>query len=259
MSIVNRIDEKRVPKHRITTIHANREVERLKDNFKDRNTGKNRFKNKNKSFSITLKLKKIILNHILDNIKEYAIVILIFLIGITMGVMFINNISEAQGNEIKEYINQFINAIKENHSIDTNSLLKNSLIEYFKLVVCMWFIGSTVIGMPIVLGIVLFRGFCIGYTVSATIAVLGTQKGIIFFLSTIFMQNIIFIPVLLALSVSGINLYKSIMKDKRKENIKLEIFRHTIYCLLFCVLLLLAALVETYISTNLLTTYIKYI
>lgn len=53
-------------------------------------------------------------------------------------------------------------------------------------------------------------------------------------------------------------LYKSIVKDKRKENIKLEITRHTIFCVLILLMLELAAFVEVYISTSLLQMCVKY-
>lgn len=123
----------------------------------------------------------------------------------------------------------------------------------------MWFVGSTVIGIPIVLGIVAFRGFCLGYTISSSVAIWGTGKGILFFVTSMLLQNIIFIPCMLALAVSGIKLYKSIMKDKRKENIKIEIFRHTIFSVMILILLILASFIETYVSTSLLNFYIQYL
>lgn len=123
----------------------------------------------------------------------------------------------------------------------------------------MWFVGSTVIGIPIVLGIVAFRGFCLGYTISSSVAIWGTGKGILFFITSMLLQNIIFIPCMLALAVSGIKLYKSIMKDKRKENIKIEIFRHTIFSVMILILLILASFIETYVSTSLLNFYVQYL
>lgn len=204
------------------------------------------------------KLKNIILDNIYHNLKAYCIATVIFLIGIVAGVIFINHINETQKAEIGEYINQFITAIKGNYEINKSELLKKSLIENLKLALGMWFIGLAVVGIPIVLGIVLFRGFCIGYTVSSAIAILGVQKGSVFFLTTILAQNIIFIPVIIALAVSGMKLYKSIMKDKRKENIKVEIVRHTIVSVMLFMLLVAASLIEVYISTNLLTACIGF-
>ena len=205
------------------------------------------------------KLKNLILNNIYSNLRYYIIVMIILIIGIACGVIFINNINEEQKAEISKYISDFISSLKNNYEINKAELLKNSLIENFKLTLGMWFIGSTVVGLPIVLGIVLYRGFCIGYTVSSAIAILGAQKGIIFTLSSILLQNIIIIPVLLVLSVSGIKLYKSIMKDKRRENIKLEIIRHTVVSIIGLIFLVLATIIEVYISSSLLTMSLRFL
>ncbi len=197
-------------------------------------------------------IKQLILNHFYENIKAYIIVIIIFIIGIVAGVIFINNTNETQSTEIQNYITSFINSLKQDYHIDKLELLKKSLGDNFILILTMWFIGSTVIGIPIIFGIVLFRGFCIGYTVSSIIASLGVQKGLIFLFTTVFLQNLIFIPVVICMTVSCIRLYKSIMRDKRRENIKLEIIRHTLFSIVLIIFLIVAALVESYISTNLL-------
>ena len=202
--------------------------------------------------------KEIILNHILENGKSYFIVTALLLIGIVAGVIFINNANESQITEIQNYINSFISSLKQDYHIDKMQLMKNSLGDNLILIVSMWFIGSTVIGIPIVFGIVLFRGFCIGYTVSAIIGVLGVQKGILFFFTTIFLQNLLFIPVIICMAVSCIRLYQSIMKDKRKENIKIEVIKHTMRSILLLLLLVIASLLEVYILTNLLMLCIQF-
>ena len=204
-------------------------------------------------------IKQLILNHFYENIKAYIIVIIIFIIGIVAGVIFINNTNETQGIEIQNYITSFINSLKQDYHIDKLELLKKSLGDNFILILTMWFIGSTVIGIPIIFGIVLFRGFCIGYTVSSIIASLGVQKGLIFLFTTVFLQNLIFIPVIICMAVSCIRLYKSIMKDKRRENIKVEIIRHTLISIVLIIFLIVASLVESYISTNLLMLGINWI
>ena len=72
-------------------------------------------------------------------------------------------------------------------------------------------------------------------------------------------QNILFIPCILSLAVSGMKLYKSIVKNKRKENIKLEITRHTLFCLLILIILGISALIEVYVSTGLLQICTKFL
>ena len=204
-----------------------------------------------------INIQHAIINHIVENLKLYIIVITIFIIGIVAGVIFINNTNNMQMVEIQNYINNFVESLKNNYHIDKLELLKSSITDNFVLTIAMWFIGSTVIGIPIIFGIVIYRGFCIGYTVSAIVATLGVQKGILFLVSTIFLQNIIFIPVIICMTISCIKLYKSIMKDRRRENIKLEIVRHTISSVIFFVLLLIATIVEVYVSSNILMLSIK--
>ena len=204
-------------------------------------------------------LKNIILEHINNNLKDYTILVLFFLVCIILGVVFINNANETEQQQISSYINGMVNSLKGDYEIDSVVLLKSSIIENIKLVIILWFAGSTVIGMPFVYGIITYRGFCLGYTSASIIGVLGTQKGIVFLITSLLLQNLLFIPCLLALGVSGLKLYRSIMKDKRKENIKVEIYRHTIFCLLMLIGLVCSSVIETYVSSSLFTYSVEFL
>ena len=204
------------------------------------------------------KICQLIKEHISNNAKEYLIVALMFIIGIFAGVFFVNNIQEEQKTEITQYLNNFIQQFKNIQNLDTINLLKTSITQNAVLAILIWFFGTTVIGIPVVFGIVIYRGFCLGYTVSVTITVLGLSKGLTFSLVSMLLQNIIMIPAILALAVSGFKLYKSIVKDKRKENIKLEILRHTIFSILMLAVLVISSVIEVFISTNILSYIIKY-
>lgn len=205
------------------------------------------------------KIGDIILEHIKNNAKDYLSLLILFIIGIIVGIFFINHTSEEQKQEITSYINTFISTLKENNKIDYVELLKDSIIKNISLSLILWFIGSTVTLIPIIYIIVTYRGFCLGYTISSAVAILGGSKGFLFSIVTLLFQNIFIIPALLAISVSGIKLYKSITKNRRKENIKLEIYKHTIFSLLMTILLIIASFAEVYISSNLLNGVIQYI
>lgn len=227
---------------------------------------KEHMKMQNKREKGTIKIRKkqrskiisILIEFIKNNIKEYFIISLIFLIGIFLGVMFTNNSTDQQKTEIVSYVNTYIEAFKQTTSEQNLELLQNNIKDNAVLSVIMWFVGSTVIGIPVIFGIILFRGFCLGYTISAITIVLGTGKGIAFTATAIIMQNLLFIPAIISLGVSSLKTYKSILNDKRRENIKLEIIRHTVFSILMALLLMLSAVVETEISTNLLRSVIKY-
>ena len=176
-----------------------------------------------------------------------------------MGIIIVNNSNEVQKTELNNYITGFITELKNGSKLDYFKLLQTSFFNNFLTVIILWFMSSTVIGIPLVYGEIGYKGFCLGYTISSVVAALGTGKGILFVVTSMLLHNIIFIPSILLLSVSGINLYKSIIKDRRKENIKIEIIRHTIFSLIILVILLLASLIETYVSSNLLISIIKYL
>lgn len=92
-----------------------------------------------------LKLKSIIASHIVNNKKDYIIILLLFIIGIFLGVLFINNIQEEQFNNVENYITNFINKLKELQNLDSLNLLKNSITQNIILAILLWFFGTTVI------------------------------------------------------------------------------------------------------------------
>lgn len=194
--------------------------------------------------------------NILNNTKSYFIVIIIFTVGIFLGVMFINQTENK--SEIEKYINTYVDETKTLQNGDYIGELQRDIKNNIILVLLLWFAGTTIIGLPIVFAIILFRGFCLGYTIASCVYVLGKMKGIIFIIITIFLQNIIFIPALMVLGVSSIKLYTSIIKDRRRENIKLSILKHSIISFIIMIILILTSILKIEISYRLIVNLIKY-
>ena len=197
--------------------------------------------------------------HVENNKKSYIIASVIFIIGVVIGVIFINQIEEETQNQIGSYINTFVECLNSDYEINKQELLRSSIISNMIFVFLIWFIGSTVIGIPIVYLLIAIKGFSLSYTISSILITFGTGKGILFSLASLLFQNIIIIPCILALAVSGMKLYKSIMKDKNRENIKVEIIRHTIFSLFISVFYIMSSFVEVYVSSNLITLCVSYI
>ena len=206
-------------------------------------------KRKNEIFTI-------VKDDITNNLKSYAIIVIIFTVGIFLGVLFINQTEQKE--EITEYINTYIEHTKTIQNGDFFGELKDDIKGNILLVLLLWFSGTTIIGIPIVFGILLFRGFCLGYTIASCVYVLGKIKGLIFVFITIFLQNIIFIPAIIILGVSSIKLYTSIIKDRRKENIKLSILKHSIRTVFILIALILSSIIKIGISYKLIIELIKY-
>lgn len=197
--------------------------------------------------------------HIENNLREYAIASTIFIIGILFGVIFINNLNDTQNNEIGNYIRTSIENLKESQDINQLLFIKETIKENLTFVILLWLMGSTVIGLLLVYIIVAFKGFCLSYTISAIFHVLNNGKTIAMLVSTMLLKNIIVIPCTIALAVSGMKVYKSIMQDRRRENIKLEILRHTCFSIFILIVLILSSLIEVYLSQLILKCCVKYI
>ena len=205
-----------------------------------------------------IKLPEVFKKYIENNIKEYLLITIIFIIGLFAGVVFINNCRQENQEQISSYIEEFIEKFKDMESIEKGSLSIGAIKSNIGLVIILWLAGTTVIGVPIVLGIILFRGFCLGFTISSVTYTIGTTKGIAFCLSALFLKNMLFIPAIITLGVSSIKLYKSIMKDRRKDNIKLEIVRHTIISGLMLFIIIIGVILDAQISIFILHKVIKY-
>ena len=205
-----------------------------------------------------LKIKTAVTTYLLENSKKYILITAIFLIGIFGGVILVNNSTEENNTQISNYINSFIDKLKTEKEISSQELMVVTIRKNIILALFLWFAGTTVIGLPVVFVLIFIRGLSLGYTVSAITFTLGTGKGIWFSTISLLLQNILFIPAIVTIGVSSIKLYKSILKDRRKENIKLEILKHTIVSGIMIFVIIISAFVENNISFNILQKTIKY-
>ena len=130
-----------------------------------------------KKINNSSRIKEIISLHIEKNLKEYIVVSIIFFIGIIIGVIFINKISDNQKTEITSYISNFITDIKDDRNIDEIALLLNSIKNNFLLTIFLWFMGLTILGMFVVYPTICFRGFCLGYTISSIVLTIRNKYG----------------------------------------------------------------------------------
>lgn len=195
-------------------------------------------------------MKKVLIEYIIRNKKNFIIIAILFFIGVAVGIFSINNSNQAQKEELNIYITSLINKIKNTDNIDNIELLILCIKENVSLILIVWFLGCTIIGGIFIYLAIIYKGFTIGYTISAMIAVLGIKQGIILSMVSLLFQNIIFLLAFFLIAENGIKLYKGIYS--RCINLKEEVMRHTIIMLITIMLSILSSFVEVYISMKLL-------
>lgn len=139
-------------------------------------------------------MRTILINYIIRNKKNFIIIISLFCIGVGMGIFFINNLNDIQQNEVSIYIEEVIKTIKGTDSFDKMKLLFFSIKENVFSILIIWFLGCTIIGGIFIYVAMIYKGFLLGYTIAAMMAVLGIKQGIFISLISILFQNIFFLP-----------------------------------------------------------------
>lgn len=207
---------------------------------------------------ILKRVAELIINHIKINKKSYAIIFLIFLIGLLIGVVVVNNMSNESIGLKEEYINTCVYKINE-QNLNSMEILKLSLKNNVIYACIIWFFGTTVIGIPIVFAMILYKGFSLGYVISLVSAVLGVKNSMIFSLLGLAIHNMMLLPVIFAIAVSGMKLYKSIIIRKKIVNIKQEIFRHIFFSSIMLIGVIFASMLESFVSSILLKIMVGYL
>ena len=111
-----------------------------------------------------------------NNKKNFLMLIILFCIGIILGITFINHANEIQMEEIASYVNSLKDNIKNSDDINKTMILTQSMKQNAVFVLLIWFLGCTILGSFLIYIAIIYRGFSIGYTVSAMIATLGVKS-----------------------------------------------------------------------------------
>lgn len=108
--------------------------------------------------------------------------------------------------------------------------------------------GLTVVGLPLIAGIVFIRAFSLGFTIHFLLQEKG-GTGIMIAL-TLLPQNLIYIPVLLAAAVTGLNFSLGIVRGNYRIFGPLwqRLISYTVTMVFLLLLIMAGALVEAYVA-----------
>lgn len=198
---------------------------------------------------------------LMESLKENKItflwVLLFFLVGIVLGSYTVYYMSDFNRVEITTYFNNFLEFLGGN-SVSYTSILVDSIKSILPMVAIIVLLGYTAVGTPIILMMDLAKGYVIGFTFSLIVSMLGS-KGVMLVLSGLMLQNLIFIPIIMLISVLAIR--HSVTKLKMgvsRDRVKLDVSRAYLnFQGLLSLIIILGILIETYISPNLIRLVIS--
>ena len=186
-----------------------------------------------------------ILEHIERNSRYYLILIILFFIGVSLGVIFLNNLSDNGKIEVSNYLNMFLEQIGTKDSINVKTLIYDSIKQNYMMILLIFFLGTTIIGAPLIYVLIFYKGFSFSYTISAIIGTLGFRNGIIICIATL-IPYLIYFPTLISACVSNLVLNKEIINNKRREGLKVILTRHFLASLIAIFLIVISTIIQNY-------------
>lgn len=163
------------------------------------------------------KLIFLLKNYYRVNKKYFVFITIIFFIAIMSGSIFTLTLNDTDTNIVSEFFSNYLENINK---INYISSFVNSLISNIFVVMIIWLLSYSIIGLPIIILIFFYKSFIIGFSISGII-INYKIKGLLMAFLYIFPHQILFILALLYLLVfsviMSINLFYAVFKH---ENIR---------------------------------------
>ncbi len=143
------------------------------------------------------------------------IVLLAFVIGIVSGAVGVKALALDQRSELLAYVDSFMRGIvRYTEPVSRWKAVRASLVNNARTAAAAWFLGVTVIGIPVTILIIFTRGFVIGFTVGFLVEEMG-YKGILFALAAILPHNLLAVPAILCLGALSLSFSFALIASKR--------------------------------------------
>lgn len=167
-------------------------------------------------------------------IKEvgYILLLIIFFVGIICGSFCMKKVSENDLNEYKISIRESL----ENNQTNLKEANITNLWDTLKTIFIFWIVGMSIVGMPILVIYVGYKGFSLGYTIMTIIKVLGVTTGNKYIFENLFFRNVILVFSMIILANYSIKIFRNFFKDK--DNIKVDAIKYTMFSTFFCIVIM---------------------
>ena len=103
-------------------------------------------------------------NKLYEQKKIYLSVIVTIILGILLGIIYNLILSKSDHTLISNQLNAFFDSIKKN-DINYLSMLINSLIGNLSLVILIWLLGISIIGLPLIYILCFGKGFLLSFSI----------------------------------------------------------------------------------------------
>jgi stage II sporulation protein M len=191
-------------------------------------------------------LRQRLKQHIRDNRWQYLVISLIFLIGLAMGAQKVEGLEGGVRDYLGEMIDNYLLEGRESPIYGSGILLAAAATQA-KTVLAIWFLGLTIIGVPLILAVVFLRGYALGFTVGFLIHQKG-GAGVLMSILSILPQNLVYIPFLIIWSVVAVNFSAYLVGRNSGGSLGRTFGNYSLLLAIFMLLFIVGAFIEAYLS-----------
>ena len=146
--------------------------------------------------------------HLQDHRRIYLVLLLLFLIGILAGSFTSSLLEERQAAQLAAYLDQRLQQFQDHTGEGERT---SALLAPLKEIFLLWFLGLTVIGLPFIGGMVFWKGYVIGFTVSFLVGHRAWQ-GLFLALTSVFLPHLFYLPPLFLSSALACSFSLNLLK-----------------------------------------------
>lgn len=139
--------------------------------------------------------------HLEEHLVSYFFVLVLFAVGVTFGAIAVKALTFSQKQELLTFLRQFFAggvAVPSSPAVFVQTLSAN-----LQLAGLVWLLGVLVFGLPLVIIIVFFQGFVLGFSVGFLVHQMGA-KGFLLAACSILPHNLLLVPAVLVMSALSI-------------------------------------------------------
>jgi stage II sporulation protein M len=139
------------------------------------------------------------------------------LFGVGLGAWFMNNMESTHTARIYELFENYLSLLHRDGQA-FHQVLYSCFISGFRYFSIIAILGFLIVGIPILIGGILYKGFCTGFALACLLTVYGLESPIHLWIQILW-QNLLLMPCILLFSCQSLafssKMIRAIKRDKR--------------------------------------------
>ncbi len=205
---------------------------------------------------IFFRLKEQIRHYLQERFFLVILVLILFVMGIIFGGVSVKIIEKWELDDLVSFVNQGL----QGEVLLPNSLYtKQVILSNIQMILFLFFMGVSVIGVPLALLVVFTRGFMLGFSTGFLLNTMGF-KGFVLAIIGILPHNLLLVPALLLMVIATIDCAAALTKIRftaAPMPLNVELFRCSVLTVISLIIISFSGLIQGYVSPLLTEWLIK--